>query len=106
MAVSGINNILNLNNTNQIQNITKALNTENNSEAYLSFEQIFSKAIENVNKTDTAAQQDIINVAAGEVDDLHTVTINATKAELAVEMLVQVRNKALDAYNEIMRISL
>lgn len=100
MAITGISNI------EQIQNITQALKTEQNSESSISFEQVLIDAVENVNKTDLAAQQDVIKVATGEVNDLHTITINATKAELAVQMLVQIRNKALDAYNEIMRISL
>lgn len=100
MAITGISNI------EQIQNITQALKTEQNSESSISFEHVLIDAVENVNKTDLAAQQDIIKVATGEVNDLHTITINATKAELAVQMLVQIRNKALDAYNEIMRISL
>ncbi|MDF2685014.1 MAG: flagellar hook-basal body complex subunit FliE [Clostridia bacterium] len=102
ITVNGINNNI----IEQIQNIIKTQDTEKSSEAYMSFEKILNNAIENVNKTDLATQQDIIKIATGEANDLHTITINATKAELAVEMLVQVRNKAMEAYNEIMRISL
>jgi flagellar hook-basal body complex protein FliE len=39
------------------------------------------------------------------LDNPATVTIAATKSELAVELLVQLRNKALDAYSELTRIS-
>jgi flagellar hook-basal body complex protein FliE len=51
-------------------------------------------------------QADTIKLATGNIDSLHTLTIDLAKAELAVQTLVQVRNKALDAYNEIMRITL
>ena len=52
------------------------------------------------------AEQDILNVLSGQTDDLHTVIINSVKAELALQTLVQLRNKALESYNEIMRITL
>ena len=41
-----------------------------------------------------------------QTDDAHTEPIAAAKAQLSVELLVQLRNRALEAYNEIMRINL
>jgi len=75
-------------------------------EANISFTNVFSNAIANVKQTEATVKNDTVMVAAGLTDDLHTVMINAEKAELALSMLVQVRNKAMDAYNEIMRMSL
>lgn len=43
---------------------------------------------------------------AGEISDVHSVTIAAEKASLALELTVQIRNKAVEAYQEIMRIQL
>jgi len=37
---------------------------------------------------------------------LHTAMINAAKADITLQAAVQIRNKLLDAYNEIMRINL
>jgi flagellar hook-basal body complex protein FliE len=45
-------------------------------------------------------------LSVGSLDDLHTLTIQTAKADLALETLVQLRNKALDAYNEIMKMPL
>ena len=45
-------------------------------------------------------------LATGQIEDAHTVMIAASQAQVAVDMLVQLRNKALDSYNELMRISL
>jgi flagellar hook-basal body complex protein FliE len=62
--------------------------------------------VENVNHAEATLKQDEMLVATGQSDDLHTVMIDAAKAELALSMLVQVRNKALDAYNEVMKMTL
>ncbi len=42
----------------------------------------------------------------GEIDDTHTVPLAASQAELSLTMLVNLRNKALDSYNELMRMSI
>jgi len=87
-----------------MENIKPALGSAQTSGA--SFAEIFENAIDNVKEAEAIAQRDELLVATGQVDDLHTVIINATKAELALSMLVQVRNKALDAYNEVMNMTL
>lgn len=71
-----------------------------------SFSEIFEKAIDNVNQTEAAAKQDQLLIATGQADDLHSIMINASKAEMALSMLVQMRNKALDAYNDLMKTAL
>jgi len=70
------------------------------------FKDILQNAIDSVNETDAKVKADELAVATGRSDDLHTLMIDAAKANLALETLVQIRNKALDAYNEIMRITL
>lgn len=80
--------------------------TENKDEFYIPFKDILANAVDNVNATQRVAEQDILNVLSGQTDDLHTVIINSAKADLAFQTLVQLRNKALESYNEIMRMSL
>ncbi len=48
---------------------------------------------------DTLARQ----LATGELTDVHTFTAAATKAELAVQLTVAIRDKLIEAYQEIMR---
>ena len=44
-----------------------------------------------------------MELAVGKSENLHEAMIGYEKAETALKLLVQVRNKALDAYHEIMR---
>lgn len=61
---------------------------------------------------DNAAQaqavktEDMMNLMLGDTDSLEQLQINITKAELATQLLVNVKNAAVDAYNEIMRMSI
>jgi flagellar hook-basal body complex protein FliE len=70
------------------------------------FGSIYQNAIENVKETDADLVQAQYLLSTGQLDNPATVTIAATKNELAVSLLVQLRNKALDAYSELTRISL
>lgn len=44
--------------------------------------------------------------AAGKTDNIHQVLIAAEKANIALQFTLQVRNKIIDAYNEIMRMQI
>jgi len=72
----------------------------------LSFGDIFRSAVKDV----ADAQNEVANadylLATGQLDNPAYATIAIAKAELTVSMLTQLRTKALDAYNEIMRISM
>lgn len=72
----------------------------------LGFKQTFSDVIQNVEDTETATEVDAYNLSVGNTDDMHTMIIDAAKADLALQTMVQLRNKMLDAYTEIMRTNL
>lgn len=70
------------------------------------FATIFQAAIQNVRDTN-AQQVDLeYQLATGQIDNPALVNVAISKASTAAELLMQMRNKALDAYNELMRISL
>jgi flagellar hook-basal body complex protein FliE len=83
----------------------ESVNQTSSSETGL-FYDIFQSAIQNVKDTDADLVQSQYLLSTGQLDNPATVTIAATKSELAVDLLVQLRNKALDAYSELTRISL
>jgi flagellar hook-basal body complex protein FliE len=70
------------------------------------FAEILQNAVDAANFTDAKAKADQVAVATGQSDDLHTLMIDVSRADLALQTLVQLRNKAVDAYNEIMKMSL
>lgn len=70
-----------------------------------SFLNIFQDAVDNLKETEAAVQRDTELMATGQIDDLHTLGINATKAYLAERLVIELRNRALDAYSEIMRLN-
>ena len=70
------------------------------------FDTIFRSAIENVKQTDAAKTETEYLLATGQLDNPAVMGIASTKAQIAVDLLVQLRNKALDAYSELTRISL
>ncbi|MDQ1632822.1 MAG: flagellar hook-basal body complex protein FliE [Frankiaceae bacterium] len=65
----------------------------------------FQGGLDAVSKSIGAADTATAQVATGTATDLHAVTIAATKAQLGVTMTVALRNKAVEAYQEIMRMS-
>lgn len=71
-----------------------------------SFSKILSGSLEKVNKLQIDSEKMDRLFAAGMVDNIADVTIAATKADLAVSYAVEVTNKVIAAYNEIMRIQL
>lgn len=70
------------------------------------FKSVFQEAIDQVNST----EKDLVNkqylLATGQLEDAHSVIAASSQAQLAVDMLVSLRNKAMESYNELLRISL
>lgn len=70
------------------------------------FADIFQTAIDNVKTTDADYSEAQYLLATGQLDNPAEMMIAMTKAHSSVDLLVQLRNKALDAYSEITRISI
>ncbi|MEG1953466.1 MAG: flagellar hook-basal body complex protein FliE [Hydrogenoanaerobacterium sp.] len=70
------------------------------------FADVLKGALKNMEATQAVAQRDSMNVALGNMDDLHTMQINATKAETAASVAVGLTGKVLSVYNEILRMQI
>ena len=60
---------------------------------------------DNAVEAQAVKNQDMMNLMLGDTDSLEQMQVNITKAQIATELLVNVKNAAVDAYNEIMRMS-
>ncbi|WP_312693485.1 flagellar hook-basal body complex protein FliE [Caproiciproducens sp.] len=92
-----------INSISDLDSLSKA--SPSGTSAGVPFQDLFRNAVENVKATNADVNQELYKLTTGQSDDLHNVAIASTKATLSVQMLVQLRNKALDAYNEVMRMS-
>lgn len=70
------------------------------------FASLLSGAVERIDHYRTDAAQAVDNLITGETGELHSVALAAQRAELAFELGLQVRNKVVQAYQEIMRMQL
>lgn len=67
------------------------------------FTNVFKEAVKNVKDTENALSNEQYLLATGQTDDPHKLPVLAAKSQLSVDLLVQLRNKALESYNELMR---
>lgn len=70
------------------------------------FSDVFSSAIQNVRDANAEKTQVDYLLATGQLDNPAMQSIASSKYQISVELLIQLRNKSLDAYSELMRISL
>jgi flagellar hook-basal body complex protein FliE len=68
-----------------------------------SFGAMLNKAIGDVNSLQTEASKAVENLVTGEAQDLHDVMIAVEKARTSFDLLMEIRNKTVDMYREIMR---
>ena len=65
--------------------------------------EFLEQGVDKVNSVQKTADQVTADVASGKSENIHEAMIALSHAELSFNFMVQVRNKALEAYQEIMR---
>lgn len=86
--------------TNELfQSKNKSVNKVNGE----SFGDILKKSIGEVNEIQKAGEKAMEDIATGQVKDLHQAAIAIDKAEMNMKLMLEVRNKAINAYKEILR---
>lgn len=65
-----------------------------------------AKEMSEVNSQINTAEFNLRELAAGRTDNLHQVMLSLNKAKLSFEMMVEVRNKTLEGYQQIMRMQI
>ena len=87
------------NSINPISNSNKAPSGE------VTFKDTFKSLVSQVEGQLEEADQMAENFAAGKDQSLHETMIATEKADLSFRLLLQIRNKLLEAYQEIMRMN-
>ncbi|MDR0381181.1 MAG: flagellar hook-basal body complex protein FliE [Oscillospiraceae bacterium] len=70
------------------------------------FSDFLGRALSSVVATDAADKQTGFGTLLDTVSDIHTATIAAQEAEIALNLTLQIRNKIIEAYQEIMRMQI
>lgn len=65
-----------------------------------------AQGLEQVGALQNRADELSVQAATGQLKDVHDYTIAATQASLATDLTVALRNKAVDAFTEIMRMQI
>jgi flagellar hook-basal body complex protein FliE len=60
-------------------------------------------AVNNIQQKQEVSADLAIKAVTGDLDDIHDYTIAATESAVTLELTTAIRNKAVDAFNEIMR---
>ncbi len=68
-----------------------------------SFSNFLGQALDQVSGSEATANKMATDLANGKGQDLHTVMLAMEKSNILLQTTVEVRNKVIDAYQEIMR---
>lgn len=80
--------------------------SENLSGNAASFSTFLRESIEKVNLLEEDAGQYDLKIATGQLENIHEAMIATQKADIALQLTMQIRNKILEAYREIMRMQI
>lgn len=98
MAVQGVNLI---NNT-----IASPVKNVSNLNENINFKEVLLDALNNVNTLEQESAKMTEDFIAGRTDDIHSVLIASEKATISLQFIMEVRNKVMEAYQEIMRMQI
>lgn len=99
--------ISNINSNSPLQNLksgTDANRATNDTAGIPSFKDMMMNQLQEVNRLQEEASEATMDLQTGKRTDFDGVIIAAEKADMAFQMLLQVRNKMIDAYNEVKQI--
>jgi flagellar hook-basal body complex protein FliE len=69
------------------------------------FEPVLAAGVEHLDRQVRSAESLPIDLLTGKVDDFHEIAVQLKSAELSFKFAMEIRNKLIDAYREVMRMS-
>ncbi|HIQ50823.1 MAG TPA: flagellar hook-basal body complex protein FliE [Nautiliaceae bacterium] len=84
-------------------NLNAPLNHSQNKNSSVDFGELLKKELDSTNEIMHKAEEAQANIATGSVKDLAKASITIQKAEMQMKMVLEVRNKAINAYKELLK---
>ena len=75
------------------------------STAGVDFERALDAGIDHIDREVRSAESLPVDLLTGKVDDFHEIAVQLKNAELSFKFAMEIRNKLIDAYREIMRMN-
>jgi len=91
MSISGISPL-------QQRGVSKVISTKQKVE----FDSSLEKAVSNLVKSEKTNAENISHIAIGDISNINEAMVSIVEADLTLQFTMQVRNKIVDAYKEIM----
>jgi flagellar hook-basal body complex protein FliE len=60
-------------------------------------------AVDNLQQLQSTSKELAVSAVTGDLSDIHNATLASSRAQITLELMATVRNKGVDAFNEIMR---
>lgn len=92
-SITGINELPGIN------EISKSVDTQSTN----NFENVLLNEINNVNDKIITAEQNVTDLAMGKTTNIHEVMLSINEAKLSLQMMMEVRNKALEGLHDILK---
>lgn len=89
--------------TPEFSSLAKNVSVEDEEAKKLGFPQVFKELVNNTNDLQMNAADIAEKFVLGEITDIHEVMIAAEEAGVALELVMEIRNKLVEAYQELMR---
>ncbi|MET4094891.1 flagellar hook-basal body complex protein FliE [Arthrobacter sp. UYCu712] len=67
------------------------------------FASTLTGAVDNLQQLQSTSKELAVSAVTGNLDDIHNATLAASRAQITLELMATVRNKGVDAFNEVMR---
>ena len=80
--------------------------TTNDNDSGESFGKLLKDSIKEVDKLQNQADRSIERLASGEEKDIHNTMIKIQKAQISFELMTQIQNRLLSAYDELRRMQI
>lgn len=70
------------------------------------FQDVFQTAVDQVKTTQADVENKEYLLATGQLEDAHSLPIAEAKAAVSLDMLISLRNKALESYNDLLKMNI